>query len=132
MLAIIYVVRGVFTRSLKTNRGFTRAYDLRRRFVSLPCSVSSAQSFRGIWADQSGRFRGWDPKEKRRGADRPLVRNHFACALGWIHPARGLMTIMALFGNIVTSFSWFGVNMLGVGLHSYGFMQRHFHGWSDS
>jgi hypothetical protein len=29
---------------------------------------------------------------------------------------------MALFGNIVTSWSWFGTNMLGVGLHSYGFM----------
>jgi hypothetical protein len=38
---------------------------------------------------------------------------------------RGLM-IMALFGNVVTSFSWFGVNMLGVGLHSYGFMQKAF------
>ena len=34
--------------------------------------------------------------------------------------------IMAIFGNIVTSFSWFGVNMLGVGLHSYGFMQKAF------
>ena len=33
---------------------------------------------------------------------------------------------MAIFGNIVTSFSWFGVNMLGVGLHSYGFMQKAF------
>jgi hypothetical protein len=38
---------------------------------------------------------------------------------------RGLM-MMAIFGNIVTSFSWFGVNMLGVGLHSYGFMQKAF------
>ena len=38
---------------------------------------------------------------------------------------RGLM-IMAIFGNVVTSFSWFGVNMLGVGLHSYGFMQKAF------
>jgi hypothetical protein len=34
--------------------------------------------------------------------------------------------IMALFGNVITSFSWFGVNMLGVGLHSYGFMQKAF------
>jgi hypothetical protein len=33
---------------------------------------------------------------------------------------------MAIFGNVVTSFSWFGVNMLGVGLHSYGFMQKAF------
>jgi hypothetical protein len=29
---------------------------------------------------------------------------------------------LAIFGNIVTSWSWFGTNMLGVGLHSYGFM----------
>ena len=38
---------------------------------------------------------------------------------------RGLMTL-AVFGNIVTSFSWFGVNMLGIGLHSYGFMDAAF------
>jgi hypothetical protein len=33
---------------------------------------------------------------------------------------------MAIFGNVITSLSWFGVNMLGVGLHSYGFMDRAF------
>jgi hypothetical protein len=33
---------------------------------------------------------------------------------------------MAVFGNIVTSFSWFGVNMLGIGLHSYGWMDKAF------
>jgi hypothetical protein len=40
--------------------------------------------------------------------------------------ARGLMG-MAIFGNIVTSWSWFGTNMLGVGLHSYGFMEAAFY-----
>jgi hypothetical protein len=39
---------------------------------------------------------------------------------------RGLM-IMAVMGNIVTSWSWFGVNMLGIGLHSYGFTDAAFH-----
>jgi hypothetical protein len=38
---------------------------------------------------------------------------------------RGLMA-MAICGNAITSFSWFGVNMLGVGLHTYGFMDRAF------
>jgi len=38
---------------------------------------------------------------------------------------RGIMCL-AVFGNIVTSFSWFGVNMLGIGLHSYGFMEAAF------
>ena len=33
---------------------------------------------------------------------------------------------LAVFGNIVTSFSWFGVNMLGIGLHSYEFMDAAF------
>src|SRR5437763_1739057 len=80
----------------------------------------------GIWADQSwGRFWGWDPKEN--GA----VLIVLWCAIilharwGGFIRQRGLM-VMAIFGNVVTSFSWFGVNMLGVGLHSYGFMQKAF------
>ena len=28
---------------------------------------------------------------------------------------------LAVFGNIVTGWSWFGTNLLEVGLHSYGF-----------
>ena len=35
---------------------------------------------------------------------------------------RGL-AVLAVGGNIVTAWSWFGVNELGVGLHSYGFTQ---------
>ncbi len=38
---------------------------------------------------------------------------------------RGLMNL-AIVGNIVTSWSWFGVNMLGIGLHSYGFTDAAF------
>ena len=34
--------------------------------------------------------------------------------------------VLAVFGNVVTSWSWFGVNMLGIGLHSYGFMDSAF------
>jgi len=30
--------------------------------------------------------------------------------------------MLAVAGNIVTAWSWFGTNMLGIGLHSYGFM----------
>jgi hypothetical protein len=36
------------------------------------------------------------------------------------------MMVMAVFGNIVTSWSWFGTNMLGIGLHSYGFTDAAF------
>jgi hypothetical protein len=44
---------------------------------------------------------------------------------GGLIKERGLMAL-AVCGNIVTSFSWFGVNMLGIGLHSYGFMDKAF------
>jgi ABC-type transport system involved in cytochrome c biogenesis permease subunit len=126
MLAIIYVIRGVFTRSLK--KGI--ADSLARMTYGVVC-FATLFSFvgtvlGGIWADQSwGRFWGWDPKEN--GA----VLIVLWCAIilharwGGFIRQRGLM-IMAIFGNVVTSFSWFGVNMLGVGLHSYGFMQKAF------
>jgi ABC-type transport system involved in cytochrome c biogenesis permease subunit len=75
----------------------------------------------GIWADQSwGRFWGWDPKEN--GALLIVLWNAVILHARWggiIHQ-RGLM-VMAVFGNIVTSWSWFGTNMLGIGLHFYGF-----------
>ena len=81
----------------------------------------------GIWADQSwGRFWGWDPKEN--GALLLVLWNAIILHAKWagLIRARGVM-IMAVGGNIVTSFSWFGVNLLGVGLHSYGFMDGTFH-----
>ena len=80
----------------------------------------------GIWADQSwGRFWGWDPKEN--GALLIVLWNAVILHARWggLIRERGLMN-MAVVGNIVTSFSWFGVNMLGIGLHSYGFMDAAF------
>ncbi len=80
----------------------------------------------GIWADQSwGRFWGWDPKEN--GALIIVLWNALILHARWgnMVKERG-MAVMAVFGNIVTSYSWFGVNMLGVGLHSYGFMDAAF------
>jgi ABC-type transport system involved in cytochrome c biogenesis permease subunit len=80
----------------------------------------------GIWADQSwGRFWGWDPKEN--GALLIVLWNAIILHARWGRyiQDRGLMA-MAIFGNIITSLSWFGVNLLGVGLHSYGFTNNGF------
>tara|TARA_R110000868_G_C10970322_1_gene769708 strand:+ start:2337 stop:5315 length:2979 start_codon:yes stop_codon:yes gene_type:complete len=75
----------------------------------------------GIWADQSwGRFWGWDPKEN--GA-------MLICMwLIWLLHGRIAGTIRPLyfaagiaFTNVIVALAWFGVNLLGVGLHSYGF-----------
>jgi len=80
----------------------------------------------GIWADQSwGRFWGWDPKEN--GALIIVLWNALILHLRWggMVRERGLV-VCAIGGNIVTSWSWFGVNMLGIGLHSYGFTDAAF------
>ena len=75
----------------------------------------------GLWADDSwGRFWGWDPKEN--GALIIVLWNALVLHARWggMIKDRGL-AVLAIGGNIVTSWSWFGVNELGVGLHSYGF-----------
>ena len=80
----------------------------------------------GIWADQSwGRFWGWDAKEN--GALLIVIWNAILLHARWsgVAKIRGIASI-AIFGNVVTAWSWFGTNMLGVGLHSYGFMDKAF------
>ena len=121
-LALIYVLRGVFTRSLDpaTADALTRMVYGIICFATLFSFVGTVLG--GIWADQSwGRFWGWDPKEN--GALLIVMWNAVIlhCRWGGLVKQRGLMAL-ALFGNTVTAWSWFGVNMLGVGLHSYGFM----------
>jgi ABC-type transport system involved in cytochrome c biogenesis permease subunit len=75
----------------------------------------------GIWADQSwGRFWGWDPKEN--GA---LL---IVLWLVWLLHGKiagmssrsGFLAMLAL-TNVIVALSWFGVNLLNTGLHSYGF-----------
>ncbi len=75
----------------------------------------------GIWADQSwGRFWGWDPKEN--GALLIvlwLIWIQHGRLSGHIKPLPFHASIAYL--NVIVALAWFGVNLLGVGLHSYGF-----------
>jgi ABC-type transport system involved in cytochrome c biogenesis permease subunit len=77
----------------------------------------------GLWADDSwGRFWGWDPKEN--GALIIVLWNAMVLHARWDGMVRDRgLAVLAVGGNIVTSWSWFGVNELGVGLHSYGFTE---------
>lgn len=122
MMAALFVLRGVLTRSF--------ALEAQRPLAALVYGASCfalvfsflGTVLGGIWADQAwGRFWGWDPKEN--GA--LLIVLWFAMMLharsARIIGTRAFM-LLAVGGNMVTTFSWFGVNMLGVGLHSYGFM----------
>ncbi len=75
----------------------------------------------GVWADQSwGRFWGWDPKEN--GAllivlwCSVLFHAKIGNMIGNVMMAAGCIVLM-----IVVMMAWLGVNLLGVGLHSYGF-----------
>jgi len=126
-LAFIYVIRGVFTSGLDART----AASIKSMVYGIICFAALfslvGTILGGIWADQSwGRFWGWDPKEN--GALIIVIWNALILHArwgGWIR-TRGLMAL-AIFGNIVTSWSWFGTNMLGVGLHSYGFMEAAFY-----
>ncbi|NBV98090.1 MAG: hypothetical protein EBR67_01090 [Proteobacteria bacterium] len=77
----------------------------------------------GIWADQSwGRFWGWDPKEN--GALLIILWTAItlhARLAGYIKDFG--VAVFAIIGTMVVMLSWFGVNLLGVGLHSYGFTE---------
>ena len=75
----------------------------------------------GVWANDSwGRFWGWDPKEN--GALMICLG-----ALALLHARMGGfirdlgVCMAAVFILMITFFSWWHVNELGVGLHSYGF-----------
>ena len=125
-LALIYILRGFFTSSLDKGT----ADSLNRMVYAIVCFATLfslvGTVLGGIWADQSwGRFWGWDPKEN--GALIIVLWNAIILHARWggMVKARGLMNL-AVFGNIVTAWSWFGVNMLGVGLHSYGFTDAAF------
>ena len=127
-LAIVYVLRDFVANKVpfdKTNRS-----SLTKMIYGIVC-FATLFSFvgtvlGGIWADQSwGRFWGWDPKEN--GALMIVIWNAAILHARWggLIRERGLVA-MAIFGNAVTAWSFFGTNMLGIGLHSYGFMDKAF------
>jgi len=126
VLAVAYVLLGLATTklTLELAKALTSMVYGVVCFATLFSFVGTVLG--GIWADQSwGRFWGWDPKEN--GALLIVLW----CALilharwGGFIRQRGLMA-MTICGNAITAFSWFGVNMLGIGLHTYGFMSKAF------
>ena len=122
-LGILYIFLGVTTPTLTP----AIAKDLNRMIYGTIC-FSIFFSFigtvlGGLWADDSwGRFWGWDPKEN--GALMIVLWNALVLHARWggmVKP-RGL-AVLVVAGNIVVAWSWFGVNELGAGLHSYGFTE---------
>lgn len=90
-------------------------------FALLFCIVGTILG--GIWGDQSwGRFWGWDPKEN--GALLICLWLLIILHGKWGKQLKnlGIATMLSL-TNITVLLAWFGVNLLGVGLHSYGFTE---------
>lgn len=126
LIATVYIIRsslpgGVDRQTEKVALGMVYGSVCFALFFSYVGTVLG-----GIWADQSwGRFWGWDPKEN--GALMIVLWNAVILHARWarISSTVGIMQL-AVVGNIITAWSWFGTNMLGVGLHSYGFMDSAF------
>ncbi|MCH1497010.1 MAG: cytochrome c biogenesis protein CcsA [Rubripirellula sp.] len=118
-LGIAYLVAGWLRGSEKTLRDLYRCCYGIACFGILFSFVGTVLG--GLWADDSwGRFWGWDPKEN--GALLIVIWNALMLHARWdgLVGARGF-SLLAIGGNIVTAWSWFGTNELGIGLHSYGF-----------
>lgn len=78
----------------------------------------------GVWADQSwGRFWGWDPKEN--GALLIVLWLVFMLHFRMISYFSSLFfAIGMILNNVIVFTTWFGVNLLNIGLHTYGFIQN--------
>jgi ABC-type transport system involved in cytochrome c biogenesis permease subunit len=75
----------------------------------------------GVWANDSwGRFWGWDPKENGALLICLWLLLILHARLGGYVRERGFM-VLCILAAVVVSISWWGVNLLSVGLHSYGF-----------
>jgi ABC-type transport system involved in cytochrome c biogenesis permease subunit len=122
-LGVLYVGLGIFTPRLSADLKRT-IYRMIYGIVCFAILFSFVGTvLGGLWADDSwGRFWGWDPKEN--GALIIVLWNAIVLHARWggLVKERGL-ALLAIGGNIVTAWSWFGVNELGVGLHSYGFTE---------
>lgn len=123
LLGLFYILWGIFTPRMTAEAG----KEVVRMLYGVLCFAIILSFFGtvlgGLWADDSwGRFWGWDPKEN--GALIIVLWNALVLHARWggLVKDRGL-AILSIGGNIVTSWSWFGVNELGVGLHSYGFTE---------
>jgi ABC-type transport system involved in cytochrome c biogenesis permease subunit len=124
ILGHLYLLKQLLPSRHNPNKK-TELADLHRTLVSVTlCALFFAMLgtiLGGIWADQSwGRFWGWDPKEN--GAMLICLWLLFVIhgRISGLFPPIA-HAAMASLVNIVVALAWFGVNLLNVGLHSYGF-----------
>jgi len=119
-MGIAYILLGIFTNKLRKEG----SANLTRMTYGVLCAgmflsfVGTVLG--GLWADYSwGRFWGWDPKENGALLIVIWVALILHARWGGLVRHRGI-AVLSVLGIIVTSWSWFGTNFLGIGLHAYG------------
>jgi ABC-type transport system involved in cytochrome c biogenesis permease subunit len=119
-MGVAYILLGMFTHKLRHGT----SSDLARATYGVLCAgmffsfVGTVLG--GLWADYSwGRFWGWDPKENGALLIVIWVALILHARWGGMVKHRGI-AVLSVVGVIVTSWSWFGTNFLGIGLHAYG------------
>ena len=120
LLAHVYLVQKIRAPHNREQLAVLLRATVGAALVAL-CFATIGTVLGGIWADQSwGRFWGWDPKEN--GALLIVLWLLFILhgkLSGLLYADRFALGAAATI--IVVALSWFGVNLLNVGLHSYGF-----------
>ncbi len=122
MTGIAYLVAGLFTTALRDRQLEKALSQMTYGVICFAMLFSfTGTVLGGIWADYSwGRFWGWDPKEN--GALLIVLWNALILHARWAGMVKHRGTaVLAIVGNMITAWSYFGTNQLGIGLHSYGF-----------
>jgi ABC-type transport system involved in cytochrome c biogenesis permease subunit len=119
LLGHIWLVQAVFGKDTQT---LDKTYKTTLGILGVALTLTFlGTNLGGIWADQSwGRFWGWDPKENGALMIVLWTALLFHAKVAQMIGPLGL-AVGAVFGMMVVMWAWFGVNLLSVGLHSYGF-----------
>ena len=122
--------RGSAGLSREDKRFFKDAYQIMMAILAFGFIFSFLGTMLGgVWADQSwGRFWGWDPKENGALLIVIWCAIMYHARLGNMVRETG-MAALAVGGCVVVMVAWLGLNLLGVGLHSYGFTSGLFQGF---
>jgi ABC-type transport system involved in cytochrome c biogenesis permease subunit len=130
LIGMVYIAIGLFTPYLfrKVSLPNGQSIDLGRLIGQMlygAVAASVVLSFigtvlGGIWGDYSwGRFWGWDPKEN--GALMIVLWSAMILHARWAGLVKDHgIAVLAIGGNIITTWSYFGTNQLDYGLHFYG------------
>ena len=122
LIGHLYLVKAVFNPDNKAQLKTIYNNMLAMTFIALFFTMFGT-ILGGIWGDQSwGRFWGWDPKENGALLIVMWLLMMIHLKISGMAKAEGYALGLVL-ANITVALAWFGVNLLSVGLHSYGFTE---------